>query len=711
VRGSINIDIGGTFTDCFTIVDGRVATTKAPTTPYNLSIGFMRAIKDSARTLGLTVEDLLKSVDLVIYSTTVAMNTLLQRTGPKLGLLVTEGFEDIIPVGKGSSWADGVTVGEVRNVSRIQKPEPLIPRVMTRGVKERIDSNGRIVRPLDTEDFLNKLQYLVDKGAMGFVVCLLWSFLNPVHEKRIKEIIRHEYPDYYLGAMPVVLSSEVLPKQFEYTRVVTTVLDAYLHQSMWEQLSGTGDELRDYGYRRPLMMVHNSGGMAEIFHTATIQTYNGGPVAGLIGGGHLGKIQGYQNVVVSDMGGTSFDLGTIVAGSTRFYPFRPLIGRWWVDVTMLETSSIGAGGGSIAWLNPVMGNRLEVGPQSAGSMPGPAAYDLGGVQPTVTDADVVLGYINPDYYHGGRMKLDREKAARSIREKIAKPLGIEIEAAALLIKKIVDANMGDVIHKETALRGYNPADFILFAIGGAGPTHCCGYGFRAGIRKIVAFPFSAVFCAFGSATMAVKHIYEQTRRVPLIAPMTMKYLDDYREFNQVVSELQKRAISVIEDEGFKAEDIIFSLELDMKYGGQLSSHRASSPRLRLESPEDAKAVYEEFEREYSELYSPYSVYPKGGVEIYNFILQATVPRPVPELQIFTGKGNLPPKDALKGKRPAFWEVYNGLRDTPVYEQKLLETENIIDGPAIIEAVDTTTVLPPGVKLIVDRYHSLVIEKM
>jgi N-methylhydantoinase A/acetophenone carboxylase len=211
--------------------------------------------------------------------------------------------------------------------------------------------------------------------------------------------------------------------------------------------------------------------------------------------------------------------------------------------------------------------------------------------------------------------------------------------------------------------------------------------------------------------MAVKHIYEQTRRIPLIAPMTMKYLEDYREFNQVMAELQKRAIAVIGDEGFRAEDIIFSLELDMKYGGQLNSHRASSPRLKLESKEDAKAVYEEFEREYSELYSPYSVYPKGGVEIYNFVLQATVPRPIPELPTYPGKGNLPPKDALKGKRPAYWEEYKGFLETRVYEQKLLETDNIIDGPAIIEAEDTTTVLPPGVKLIVDNYHNLVIEKM
>jgi N-methylhydantoinase A/oxoprolinase/acetone carboxylase beta subunit len=707
---SINIDIGGTFTDCFTLFDGRVATAKTPTTGYNLSVGFVRTIRETASSLGISVEELLQNVELVTYSTTIAMNTLIQRTGPKLGLLLTEGFEDIVPVGKGSSWADARTVREIRNVASIEKPEPLILREMTRGVKERIDSNGKIIRPLDEEDMLDKIQYMVDNGAMGFVVCLLWSFLNPTHERRIREIIRREYPESYLGAMPVVLSSEVLPKQFEYTRAVTTILNAYLHQSMWEQLSGVGDELRDYGYHRPLMMVHNSGGMAEVFHTAAIQTYNGGPVAGLIGGAHLGKTLGYSNVVVSDMGGTSFDLGTIVAGSTRFYEYRPIIDRWWVDISMVETRSIGAGGGSIAWLNPAVGNRLEVGPRSAGSMPGPAAYNLGGVEPTVTDADIVLGYINPDYYHGGRMRLNKGKALTAVTEKIARPLNIGVEEAALLIKKIVDASMGDIIHKETALRGYDPSDFILFSYGGAGPTHCCGYGFRAGMNKIVTFPFSPVFCAFGSAVMGVTHIYEQTRRIPLIAPQTMKYFEDYDDFNRVVERLQAKAIKSIEDEGFRADEIVFSLELDMKYGGQLNIHRATSPRLRLETEEDARAIYLKFEREYTELYSSYSVFPQGGVEIYDFILRATVPRPKPELPTYPEKGKSPPQEALKGQRPAYWEEYKSFCDTNTYAQELLETGNTIEGPAIIEAQNTTTVLPPGIKLTIDFYHNMIIEK-
>ncbi|MDY7038293.1 MAG: hydantoinase/oxoprolinase family protein, partial [Thermodesulfobacteriota bacterium] len=533
-----DIDIGGTFTDCFLASDEKTISIKTPTTSYNLSVGFMKALKEAASSLNISMEELIGNTDIIRYSTTIAMNTLLQRTGPKLGLLTTEGFEDLVVIGKGSRWLDQLSSKEIRDLARVVKEEPPIPRELTIGIKERIDSTGKVLRPLEEDDVIDKVQYLVDQGVRGFVVSLLWSYLNPVHERRIREIIEREYPDLYLGAMSVMLSSEVCPKRWEYTRTVTTMLNCYLHQSMWEQVSGMGDELRSYGFSKPIMMVHNTGGMAEVFHTSAVQTYNGGPVAGLIGGAYVGKILGYDNIVVTDMGGTSFDLGLVVAGSTRFYQWRPIIDRWWVDMTMLETRSIGAGGGSIARVNEMLGNRLEVGPLGAGSMPGPVAYDQGGAEPTVTDADLVLGYLNPDYYHGGRMILDKDKAEEAIREKIARPRQIDVVEAAFLIKKLVDANMGDVILKETLLKGYDPGDFILFAYGGAGATHCCGYGPYAGIDKMIIFPFSSVFCAYGSSTMDIIHIYEQSRRMPMMAPITGEYILDTDAFNKAVQDLQ-----------------------------------------------------------------------------------------------------------------------------------------------------------------------------
>ncbi len=712
MKATVDVDVGGTFTDCFVLVDGRVATGKAPTTRQQPGLGCIQAISVVADSLGMSMAELLQQTEVVRLSSTIATNALIQRTGPTLGLITTEGFEGTVEIGRGGRWIDGLSIREARDVARQTKPEPVIPLEMTVGVKERIDAKGKVVRPLDEDDVREKVRHLLNKGARGFVVSLLWSYLNPVHERRIREIIETEFPECYLGGdMPVMLSSEVCPKRWEYTRTTTTMLNAYLHGCSWEGLANLVDELRGQGYDKVVMLVHNTGGMAEIFRSTAIQTCHAGPVAGLIGSAGMARMLGYDNVVSTDMGGTSFDLGIIAGGSTRSYQWRPLLDRWQVDMVMLKVDSIGAGGGSIAWLNPVLGNRLEVGPQSAGSEPGPACYDRGGSEPAVTDADVVLGYLNPDYFWGGRMKLNREKAIATIREKIARPLGMEVEQAALLIKKVVDANMANVIYRETALQGYDPGQFVLFAYGGAGAVHCCGYGFQAGVDKLIVFPFSPVFSAYGSASMDVVHIYEQSKHVSLMAPVTKEYLSDYSEFNEVVQSLKQKALRDIQGEGFSVKDTVFSLELDMKYGGQIHTHRAAVPRLLLEKEEDAWAIYEQFEQEYKEIYSAFVVYPEGGVDIHSFTLRATVPQPRPELPVHAVKEKRPRRGAMKGHREAYWEEYQGFRQTPIYEQKLLDCGNVIEGPAIIEAETTTTVLPPGAKLVVDKFLNLVIERM
>jgi N-methylhydantoinase A/oxoprolinase/acetone carboxylase beta subunit len=707
-KATIEIDIGGTFTDCYIRQDDRSVISKSPTTAYNLSIGFLKAIEKGAELLDLSLEELLGNTEVIRYSTTVAMNKLIQRKGPKLGLITTEGFEDITFIGKGSQWQDGLSASEARHLAKVDKPVPLIPRHLVVGAKERIDSEGSAIRPLDEEDFKDKLQYLVDQGVMGFVVSLLWSFKNPVHEQRIKEIIEEEYPEFYLGNMPVVLSSEVLAKRFEYTRTNTAILNAYLHQSIAEELTSIGDELRDLGYKKSILMVHNTGGMAEVYRTAAVNTYNGGPVAGIIGSAHIGNIYGYPNIVVTDMGGTSFDIGLVIDGKTRFSPYNPVIDCWKVDLTMLESKSIGAGGGSIAWINDMLGNRLEVGPHSAGSFPGPVAYDQGGIEPTVTDANLILGYLNPEYFHGGNIQLNLDKARQAIQDKIASPLGITVIEAAYLIKKIVDGNMGNIIQKETALQGYDPKDFTLFALGGGGPVHSCGYAEAADIQNIVVLKQAPVFCAFSSSLMDIMHIYEQSEHVILLEPGTMKFLEDYVPFNQVVKEMQRKAIRDIRGAGFNEDSIVFQLELDMKFGGQLNIKRASSPVLFLNSPEDVKALRDQFTEEYSAAYSPIAVYPEGGVEIENFVLRAIVVREKQELATFPQCGTDPSK-AYKGQREAYWAEYQGKKETNLYQMELLENGNIIKGPALIESEHTTVVLPPNAVYQVDPYLNGIIK--
>jgi N-methylhydantoinase A len=281
---SIDIDIGGTFTDFFVTRDGKEPRIgKTPTTHYDLSIGFMKGIQEMAALENLSINNFLKQTDAVHYCTTVGTNALIERSGPKLGLITTGGFEDTIFVGRARSWADGMNPMENKDLARIQKPDPLISRDMVVGVRERTDSFGQIISPLKREEVLEKLQILVDRGAMGFVVCLLWSFVNPTHERMIKEIIEEEYPEDYLGSMPVILSSEVSPKSGEYTRFITTIVNAYLHGVMGDQLNRLVTGLRDGGYKKPLILVHNTGGMKKVSRSRAVQTHNAGPVAGLHG--------------------------------------------------------------------------------------------------------------------------------------------------------------------------------------------------------------------------------------------------------------------------------------------------------------------------------------------------------------------------------------------------------------------------------------------
>ena len=635
------------------------------------------------------------------------MNRLIERKGPKLGLLITEGFEDTTLIGRASQWSDGVPLKYQRNIAGVDRPEPLIPKELIVGVRERVDSRGEFVRPLDEQDLLAKIQYLVDAGVRGFVVSLLWSFLEPAHERRIKEILEQEYHAAFLGAMPVFLSSDVAPRMYEYPRTMMTILNAYLHQSMYEELSGIGDELRDRGYGRPMMMIHNTGGMASVLRTSAVNTYNGGPVAGLMGSAFIGGLYGYSNVVATDMGGTSFDIGMVAAGSPRFYQFMPIIDRWVVDATIVDCHSIGAGGGSIARVNELIANRVEVGPESAGSMPGPAAYNQGGTEPTVTDADVALGYVNPDNFHGGRIRLNRARAERALRERIAEPLGVSVQEAALAVRRIVDANMGQAIRRETVLKGFDPREFILFAFGGAGPTHCCGYARFAEMDRIVVFPFAPTFCAFGSSTMDVVHVYERSRHLHLLHPTTARYLDDYEAFNETVEALQNVARRDFSGEGYELSDVTYELELDMKFGGQLNVKRVSSPVLRLASEADVISVREAFEQEYSAAYSPLGLNPEAGIEIHNFVVRGRVAQAKPELErhAFVGED---PAGARATTRAAHWEGI-GTVPTPVFDHELIRCGNVIDGPAIIEAEDTTIVIEPGWRYTLDEYLNGVME--
>ena len=340
-------------------------------------------------------------------------------------------------------------------------------------------------------------------------------------------------------------------------------------------------------------------------------------------------------------------------------------------------------------------------------MPGPACFNLGGTEPTVTDADVVLGYINPDYYSGGRMRLDKNRSIQAVRERVAKPLGISVEEAAAVIRKIVNGNMASAIMKEVHLRGYSPEEFILFVGGGAGPTHV--EGFMGGIKKAVTFPFSPVFCAYGSSTMDIMHVYELSRKLTLMTPAVQHLTEDYTAFNQAVESLTAQARRDLAGDGVDANSAALVLELDMLYGGQFHVKRVLSPRLSLEGAADVAAVCDAFNKEFSEAFSPFVVNPEGGIFVESFILKAIVPTRkvyLPEMPL-EGRD---PSGSRKGERAVYWPEVNDYRATPIFGYESLLPGNVVEGPSILEGEYTTVVVPPAMTFSVDERGLGILER-
>ena len=687
----LDVDIGGTFTDAFVVLGGRQATGKSLTTHADLSDGMIAAIGDAARRLGCDPADAFAAVDAVKYSTTVGTNALIERTGPKVGLITTAGQEDTVHVARSRSWADGMPLEVQIDRTRAQRPDDLVPRSLRVGVRERIDCFGQVLMPLSTDDVLAAVDHLVRQGVRAIAVCLAWSFMNPAHEQRVAEIVRREYPDSVLGRCPVLLSSEVAPRLDEYRRSITTILSAFLAPDTEEHVIDLGDRLRSLGCRKPLLVARNIGGVASPSRTTALHLLGSGPVAGLAGAAVMARDYGLDRVITADMGGTSFDVGLVIDGKDRNYEFDPVIDRWRVHLPVIANYSIGAGGGSIAHLTDT--GELRVGPRSAGSMPGPACYSQGGTEPTVTDADVVLGFVDPDRFLGGAMPLNRRRAERALRRRVADPLGIDVVEAALRVRRLIDGVMGQEIYRQTALEGHDPRDFTMFAFGGAGPVHAAAVAGYADVHTVATFPHGSEFNAYGVATMPVMQTYERTRMVQLFDGDD--YTDSADAFNDVVQGLIALAERDMAEEGFGLDAVGLRLELDMNYGGQHHTVRLDSPRLMLESADDVVAVCDAFNDVFAAAYGAGSIHPYGGILIQLFRLVAGAsgyrlearPRPV-------GTTSSSGESSGRSVREVCWPG-DGTVDTVVYDRAGLPDGFSTAGPALMEDIDTVVAVPPG----------------
>jgi N-methylhydantoinase A/acetophenone carboxylase len=705
---SFGVDVGGTFTDVVFMRDGQTFRGKSDTTHYDLKVGFMNAARVAAERGGLALDEALRTADSIVYSTTVGTNALIERRGTKLGLITTKGFEHTVHVGRARNWGDGLPTEKKYDRGRAVRPVPIIPQDRIVAVQERIDNLGNVIIPLRDDDVRAKIQQLVDKGVRGFVVVLLQSYVNPAHEKRVGELIAEQFPETFLGHMPVYLSHAISPKAGEYRRSMTVIIDAYLRELTEGHLLRLSDDLREIGYKRPVFVAKNTGGLSSLSRTQALHLLGSSPSASVIGADYIGSIIGAKNVVVSDMGGTSFDVGLVVEGRDRVYEYDPVIERFRVQIPYVAHWSVGAGGGSIA---RVVNGELKVGPQSAGSNPGPACYNRGGQDPTVTDADVVLGYVNPDNFLGGKQKLDAARAEAAIRTHVAEPLGIPVIEAAWNIKRLIDGFMGQEMYRIAALTsGHDPRDFVLFALGGAGPVHAAGYAEGTDVSRVATFAVSSVFGAFSTLTLDVLQTYEKTLNLNLYSHKTGGYAEaNAARFNAEVDTLIEFANRDMQEEGFDFSKVRIETEIQMCYGQQRQTLPIKVPRMRLTSAADIKEVCDAFNAAYAEKYGKGAAYPEAGIEMVQLRLNAIAPASKSPLNRIE-----PDADAERsraGTRKVYWGPDAGFVETPVYRREAMGAGIELAGPVLCEAEDTVIVTPPGWRFRTDEWGVGWMEKL
>jgi N-methylhydantoinase A len=691
-------DIGGTFTDTVVIDHtGRVDRYKSSTVPDNPAEGVLDTLIDAAADRNITLADLLGDVEVFSHGTTIATNAMLEGTRKKVGLIQTRGFGDTLTIMRGFK-AIGLDEAATKQFRTLVKQPAAVPPSLTAEITERIDYAGRIVCPLDENDVRRAVADLRAAGAEVFAVSLLWSFANDVHERRVAEIIAEEIP----GAS-MTLSSEFLPRIGEYERTLTTAVNASLRPLLKASLDSFEGTLTEAGLRsRPWLMQSNGGlaTFAEVEKRAAA-TVMSGPVGGVVASQFLGSRNDHRNIVTTDMGGTSFDVG-LVLDERPVMSNTTLIGRDRLALPSVAVRTIGAGAGSIA---SVRNGVLQVGPESAGARPGPACYGAGGQRPTVADADLVLGYLNPDNFLGGRLVLDVDRARQAIDEHVAGPAGLSIEQAAEGIKTIVDSRMADLVRQVTVEQGYDPADFAVFAYGGAGPLHAFSYGAELGCPQVVVPITASVHSAFGIGCSDLT-IVEELSKPMQTPPGTTDYSTALApdELNATFVELQKRATGDLVAAGADKASITFAKSVEIRFRAQIHVLTVGFDSETITS-DDVNVMVERFIEQYEGRFGKGSAFPEGGVEITTFRVVAT--SPVPRADVDTHR---PVGDTAAGK-PGIRQVFSGgdWIDAAVYRAEHLHGGLGIDGLAIVELPDTTVVIGSGQHAVVDDFGDIIIQ--
>jgi N-methylhydantoinase A len=687
----VGVDIGGTFTDCAIVADGgAVYVGKVPSTPYDFSDGFFASIRSAAEETGLEYDELIRSTSRVAHGTTVGINALVTRSGARVGLLTTRGHRDALKIMDNTGRVTGASVEEMLDYAASSMPVQFVEPRFLREVTERIDADGDVVVTLDEDAARDAIAELIAVGVDAVAISLLWSFLNPKHEQRLAELVKQADPSLFVSS-----SHLVAPRIDEYRRTATTVFNAYIGPAMNTYISRISDRVRTEGYDGEILFATTTGGLVDesTAREIPILTLQSGPVGGVVATQVLTDQCALDDVITSDMGGTTLDVG-VVAGRKPIVRTGAVIERHHLHLRMVDVDSIGAGGGSIAWFEPVS-KTLRVGPQSAGADPGPACYGRGGTAPTVTDADLVLGILNPDGLLGGRMILDLDAAERAI-DSLADELGIDRRECAAGIVEIVDSRMEDLLRRMTIQRGLDPRDFVLFGYGGGAAAHASLYGRGLGLSRLM-IPLgnvASVWSAVGVAMADIARTYEQA--VHLAAPLANSVVAS------VFDELEARARA---DLSATEAPLTITRTAEMRYGLQVFEVESAVPAGNLRSDQAMHEMVDNFERAYADRYGAGSGYREAGVILSALRVEARVEQPRPSLS-----RPLPSDPAgPTGTRSVYWYELESAIDTSVYAVPALAPGTRIDGPAIVECPDTTVVVRPGQFLTADEWGNLIVE--
>ena len=681
-RYRVTVDTGGTFSDFVHLNEqtGEISIAKIPSTPDDPSRAILAGLE--ALQASVTAAD---EIGYFCHGTTVGTNALLEGKGVRTGLLVTEGFRGIYPVGE-QARPYGTAIFDVM----YDKPSPLVPARRTGEVRERTDFRGDVLRALDESALRKTVRDLKAQNVESIAVCLLFSFLHPEHEARVRDIVLEEIP-----GCSVSLSCEVLPQIREYYRLSTTVINAYLQPILARYIAQLDQRLSGAGIAtRQKYIMQSNGGMATFAAAArrAVTTVLSGPAGGVTAGVLACGMSGSANIITFDMGGTSCDVALIKDGEPLLSSRGKIEGRD-LAVPMLDINTVSAGGGTIATVDRF--GVLQVGPHSAGAVPGPACYGRGGAAPTITDCNLVLGYLGEDNFLGGRMRLDAAKARAAIETAVATPLGLDVAQAAEGIIRVIDVKMEEAIKAISTMRGHDLRDFMLLAFGGAGPLHAGRIARDLGMAGVIVPLYPGVFSAIGLLMSDVKHDYIRSKLTPLseISPA---------EVNGMFERMVAQALDELRDDGFAAEQIRIERALDMRYAGQGYEIAVSCPARPLQEA-DLKQLRATFDQQHRAMFGHMA--PEEPVEIVSYRVRGIGLVPPVEMPKFKPAGTTLADAQREMRRIRF----DGREiDCPVYQRERLDVGLTVAGPAILDQFDCTTVIGPGQTARVDEWKNLIV---